>query len=225
MLNAKPSTREYAAAAFHNIAFTGGDNRATIAQTKGTVRGLVVLLGEGVTENSKLQAAAALSATVMVSSTRVAPNMPLNIVEADHEAQSEAARAGGLSVLIHLLNDTVVGFTTKEQSVLALRALVHHNPANLAALARGPGLPLLVGQLRNGASSSQWHAAWILQAVTKQNAEMRAEVADALGCDVCEVEVALKFQFGAPSPQASPAIGMGKGHARLTTMVGSREVH
>ena len=47
LLAAPLKTKECAAATLHNVAFTGGENREAVAATKGVVRGLAVLLGEG----------------------------------------------------------------------------------------------------------------------------------------------------------------------------------
>merc|ERR1712224_166724 len=117
---------ECAAAAVHNIAFTGNANRELVAREPGVIRGLVHLLGKGITENAKLQAAAALGSVLVVSAQRGG-----YIVEADKEAQEEGVASGGLQILIHLLKDSVVTHITKEQSVYALRAMVHQYPTHL----------------------------------------------------------------------------------------------
>ena len=67
----------------------------------------------GLTENSKLQAAAALTSIVTVASARVEPQPHVNITMGDRGAQSEAAHAGAIHILIQLLSDTAVGPFTK----------------------------------------------------------------------------------------------------------------
>jgi len=195
LLSAPLRVKECAAATLHNVAFTGGGNRVKVARTMGVVRGLAVLLGEGLTENSKLQAAAALTSIVTVSSARGEEPQPhANITEGDRVAQSEAAACGALHILIQLLSDTAVGPFTKEHSLLALRSIVFQHSRNLQLLATSGGIPPLVAQLRHGGSdAAPWHAAAVLHSLGEHE-DIRAAVASALGCEPTQValEAALR---------------------------------
>jgi len=89
LLNGELRTKECAAATIHNIAFTGHLNREAVVSANGVVRGLISLLGEGLTENSKLQAAAALTSIITLSSVKEETLQHSNITDADKRPQTQ----------------------------------------------------------------------------------------------------------------------------------------
>ena len=89
LLNGELRTKECAAATIHNIAFTGHLNREAVVSANGVVRGLISLLGEGLTENSKLQAAAALTSIITLSSVKAETLQHSNITDADKRPQTQ----------------------------------------------------------------------------------------------------------------------------------------
>jgi len=198
LLTSALRTKECVAATLHNIAFTGGANRTAVVATKGIVAGLVALLGQGESENSKLQAAAALTSVITVAASRADSQLPANISEADPEAQNEAAQAGVVHVLVQLLGDTqVVNPLSKEYSLMALRAVVFKNSPNLQTLFLAGGLRAVAVQLQHGNSGSQWHAAAVLHYLGAEHEDFRKGVAQALGCQPTQehIETALRAQI------------------------------